>query len=147
MFTTGLLQNASYHRGHNSLLNILPKIGHHLWSTAKYSVDYDASCALLRFYILLILHHKWGPNEVIQHGLAWWRHQMETLSALLVLCAENSPVTGEFPHKGKWRGVLMFSLICARINVWVHNREAGDLRRHRAYYVVIVMIYCCISTP
>ena len=27
----------------------------------------------------------------------WWRHQMETFSALLVLCAGNSPVTGEFP--------------------------------------------------
>ena len=26
-----------------------------------------------------------------------WRHQMETVSALLVLCARNSPVTGEFP--------------------------------------------------
>ena len=29
--------------------------------------------------------------------LTWWRHQMETLSALLALCAGNSPVTGEFP--------------------------------------------------
>ena len=45
--------------------------------------------------------------------LAWWRHQMKTLSALLVLCAGNSPVTTEFPHKGQWRGALMFSLICA----------------------------------
>ena len=28
---------------------------------------------------------------------AWWRHQMETFSALLVICAGNSPVPGEFP--------------------------------------------------
>ena len=27
----------------------------------------------------------------------WWCHQMETFSALLALCAGNSPVTGEFP--------------------------------------------------
>ena len=27
----------------------------------------------------------------------WWRHQMETFSALLALCVRNSPVTGEFP--------------------------------------------------
>ena len=27
----------------------------------------------------------------------WWRHQMETISALLAFCAWNSPVTGEFP--------------------------------------------------
>ena len=29
--------------------------------------------------------------------LSWWRHQMETFSAFLALCARNSPVTGEFP--------------------------------------------------
>ena len=27
----------------------------------------------------------------------WWRHQMETFSVLLAICAGNSPVTGEFP--------------------------------------------------
>ena len=44
----------------------------------------------------------------------------------------RSPVNS--PHKGQWRGALMFSLICARINDWVNNREAGDLRRRRAHY-------------
>ena len=28
---------------------------------------------------------------------SWWRHQMETFSVLLAICAGNSPVTGEFP--------------------------------------------------
>ena len=28
---------------------------------------------------------------------SWWRHQMETFSALLAICEGNSPVTGEFP--------------------------------------------------
>ena len=49
----------------------------------------------------------------------------------------RSPVN--FPHKGQWRGALMFSLICARINGWVNNREAGDLRRHCSHYKVNVM--------
>ena len=49
----------------------------------------------------------------------------------------RSPVN--FPHKGQWRRALMFSLICARINGWVNNREAGDFRRHRAHYDVAVM--------
>ena len=40
----------------------------------------------------------------------------------------RSPVN--FPHKGQWRGVLMFYLICA----WT-----GDLRHHRAHYDVTVM--------
>ena len=70
--------------------------------------------------------------------MAWWRHQMEAFSALLAPCAGNSPVTGD-PHKGQWRGTLMFYFICARINGWVNNREARDFRRHRTYYDVIVM--------
>ena len=69
----------------------------------------------------------------------WWRHQMETFSALLALCAGNSPVPVNSPHKGQWRRALMFSLIGACINVWVNNREAGDLRRHRGHYDIIVM--------
>ena len=49
----------------------------------------------------------------------------------------RSPVNS--PHKGQWRGALVFSLICAGINGWVNNREAGDLRRHLAHYGVTVM--------
>ena len=29
--------------------------------------------------------------------ISWWHHQMETFSALLAICAGNSPVSGEFP--------------------------------------------------
>ena len=72
-------------------------------------------------------------------GVAWWRHQMETFSALLALCAGNSPVPVNSPHKGQWRGALMFSFIYAWINDWVNNREAGDLRRQYGHYDVIVM--------
>ena len=43
------------------------------------------------------------------------------------------------PHKGQWRRALIFSLICVWINVWVNNREAGDLRRYRVHYDVTVM--------
>ena len=43
------------------------------------------------------------------------------------------------PHKGQWRGALMLSLICVRINGWVNNLEAGDLRRYRPHCDVIVM--------
>ena len=71
---------------------------------------------------------------------SWRRHQMETFSALLALCAGNSPVPVNSPHKGQWRVSLMFSLICARINDWVNNHEASDLRRYRGHYDVIVML-------
>ena len=32
-------------------------------------------------------------------AIPWWRHQMETFSALLALCAGISPVSGEFPSQ------------------------------------------------
>ena len=45
------------------------------------------------------------------------------------------------PHKCQWRGALVFSFIYTRINGWENNRKAGDLRRHRDHYDVIVMQY------
>ena len=39
-----------------------------------------------------------GPSTCpVVSQYTWWRHQMETFSALLAFCAGNSPVTGEFP--------------------------------------------------
>ena len=44
-------------------------------------------------YILRqVAHIDWWWNR-----MAWWRHQMETFSTLLAICAGNSPVPGEFP--------------------------------------------------
>ena len=66
---------------------------------------------------------------------------METFSALLAFVRgiHRSPVNS--PHKGQWCGALMFSLICVWINSWVNNREAGDWRRYRAHYDVIVILF------
>ena len=65
---------------------------------------------------------------------------METFSVSLALCAgKNSP------HKDQWHGALVFCLICVRINDWINNREAGDLRRHRAHHDVTVMTLGCLG--
>ena len=44
------------------------------------------------------------------------------------------------PHKGQWRGALIFSLICVWTNGWANNGDAGNLRRHRVNYDLTVMI-------
>ena len=69
-----------------------------------------------------------------------WRHQIEIFPRYrpFVRGIHRSPVNS--PQKGQWRGALMFSLICAWINFWVNNREAGDLWRHHAHNGVIVML-------
>ena len=46
----------------------------------------------------------WGALDTEHPGplteyATWWHHRMETFSALLALCAGNSPVTGEFPSQ------------------------------------------------
>ena len=41
--------------------------------------------------------HDSGQDSCLSY--AWWRHQMEKISALLALCEGNSPVTGEFPSQ------------------------------------------------
>ena len=50
----------------------------------------------------------------------------------------RSPVNS--PHKGQWRGALMFCFICVWKNGWVNNREAADLRRYHAHHDVSVMV-------
>ena len=65
---------------------------------------------------------------------------METFSALLVICAENSPVPGEFPTQRPVTRSFDVFFICVWINGWINNGEAGDSRRYRAYYDVTVMV-------
>ena len=75
------------------------------------------------------------PNRKQHDDVIKWKHFPPYWS--FVRDIHRSPVNS--PHKGHWRGALMFSLIYAWINGWVNNREAGDLRRHRDHYDVIIM--------
>ena len=57
----------------------------------------------------------------------------------LALSAGNSRVTGEFHTQRPVTRSFDVFFICPWINGCVNNCEAGDLRRHRAHYDVIVM--------
>ena len=76
------------------------------------------------------------PEWITHEDVIKWKHFPRNWP--FVRGIHRSPVNS--PHKGQWRGALMFTLICARINGWVNNREAGDLRRYRPHYDVIVMV-------
>ena len=83
----------------------------------------------------------WGsPCLFTDICITWWRHQMETLSPLLAICAGNSPVPGEFPTQRpvtrsfdvffdlrlnkrlskQWRGWWFETLSCS---LWRHRYE------------------------
>ena len=74
----------------------------------------------------------WTHGDVIK-----WKHFPRYWP--FVRGIQRSPVNS--PHKGEWRGALMFCLIGVWINGWVNNGEAGGLRCHRAHYDVIVMTF------
>ena len=60
--------------------------------------DVATLSALLPFLSPVVPRTK--ADEAVLRRSLWntrWRHQVETFSALLALCAGNSPVTGEFP--------------------------------------------------
>ena len=79
---------------------------------------------------------KTNANAKVFSSMTWWHHQWKHF---LALCKgiHRSPVNSL--HKGEWRGTLMSSLIFAWTNDWVNNRDAGDLRHHRAHYDVTVI--------
>ena len=67
--------------------------------------------------------------------LWWWRHQMETISALLALCVENSPGTGESPSQRpvtRSFGVFFDLRIDKRLSKqpWGFGTPSSSLWRH-----------------
>ena len=93
--------------------------------------DYSISTANCR-YCSLAQSHRYvdTPDGVIK-----WKHFPRYWP--FVRGIHWSPVNS--PHKGQWRRALVFSLICTWTNGRVNNRDAGDLRRHRAHYEATVM--------
>ena len=76
---------------------------------------------------------------------SWWRHQMETFSALLAFGAGNSPVTGEFPaQRPVTRSFDIFSDL--RLNKRLSKQSWGWwFERHCTHYDVIVMRHGCFT--
>ena len=92
----------------------------------RHRAHYDAT-------VMIYKTCRTGP--VYHDDVIKWRHFPRNWP--FVRGIHRSPVNSS--HKGQWRGALMLSLICARINGRVNNGEAGDLRRYRAHCDVIVM--------
>ena len=123
-------------------------------------------CSVTQCHILMdIQMHGYASYLSITHDNAGWYAIINDLSSLVAHLCHNrntliahdevinwkhilrywpsrySPVTGEFPaQRPVTRSFdVFFDLRLAWINSWVNNREAGDLRRHRAHYDVIVL--------
>ena len=89
------------------------------------------SCKL--FYFLILAHSR----KKVLHVRPYERHQMKIIFRVTGPWWGNS--TGNSPHKGQWCVALVFYLICVWTHGWANCRDASDLRRYDAGYIVIIM--------
>ena len=110
----------------DSLIHILPSIYPSIYPSIHREHDTNDDNHLdgleLMNSILHVFAHSAHANNMVANIQAtidrvaskyqtWWRHQMETFSALLALCAGNSPVTG-FTQRPVARSFDVFFDLC-----------------------------------
>ena len=106
---------------------------------SKLPIRVKNTCLTWSWSVSTVAHRKQCTHTVnlikIHDEVIKWKHFPRYW--LSVWGIHRSPMSST--HKGQWCRASMFSLICAWINGWVNNGEAGDLRRHRVHYDVTVM--------
>ena len=112
-----------------------PGVDELMW---KYSLYRTGRVVLMRHWIshTYLQDYHTEYTHICNDDVIKWKHFPRYWP--FVRGFHRSPVN--FPHNGQWRGALTFSLICAWIDRWANNGDAGDLRRYRAHYDVIVML-------
>ena len=83
--------------------------------------NFQANMKVIGFDKKTNMHCAW-PSIALNY--IWWRHEMETFSALLALCAGNSPVTSEFPSQRQVASSfdVFFDL---HLNKWLSKQSRG----------------------
>ena len=108
------------------------------WNHSSWQIR---TCYLVQQIPLLLM--VWWSKKIghVNSQDTWWRHQMETLSALLAICAGNSPVPGDFPtQRPVTRSFDVFFDL--RLHKRLNKQSPGwwFLRRYPAHYDVTLMI-------
>ena len=107
----------------NKYFLALPKFGPQ--STTRVNHGKHTCAHIYVLVILIVLKHK--ETHINHKGAkiptcSWWRLQMETFSALLAICAGNSPVPGEFPtQRPVTRNFGVFFDL--RLNKWLSKQS------------------------
>ena len=102
--------------------------------------------------------HNFITSKELNHS-SWWRHHMETFSALMTICAGNSPVPGEFPtQRPVTRSFdVYFDLLSKQSWGWWFETLSPPLWRHRNVFFTLLWIWprsvrwrpvsCCRGSP
>ena len=97
--------------------------------------------ALLHWDNRTLSQFQWSNVVGYHDDLMKWKHFLRYWP----LCERNPLVTSGFPSH---RPVMQsFDVsVDLRLNGWANNRDAGDLRRHRAHHHVIIMLLNSVIT-
>ena len=115
-------------------------MGNHVFS--KYIILYYPRFIIIDINALALCKPYWSWE------MSWWRHQMETFSALLAICAGNSPVPGEFP--AQWPVTRSFDVLFdLRLNKrfskqswgWCFETASRSLWRHYNVYNISTLYH------
>ena len=106
------------------------------YKSVNYLVVVYQTCAAIESHLVQVpLPFPWCLAPVAQ--MAWWRHEMETFSVLLAICAGNSSVIGEFPtQRPVTRSFDVFFDLCLNKRLskqswgWWFETPWRSLRRH-----------------
>ena len=116
------------------MINIWPKIEKKYWWHRSCHMTTAYATSDVRFFKITYNHWCIHPQYMMTSSNG-------NIFCVTRLCAGNSPIPMNSPHKGQWRGALMFFFIWAWINDWVNSHEADDLWHHRGHYDANVMIF------
>ena len=103
LYVTHQIKMYSYYEKLNNIINNLPRqnrMCYLLWDYDKNVLNCSSSiCCCDAKQWVSASYHSFNQSNCHISNICWpwWRHQMEAFSALLAICAGNSPVTGEFP--------------------------------------------------
>ena len=126
----------------------------HWWDLCKHGIIVYCGPGICSFTRGLFHYHdvvrlRYGLHPMFPTGChnysmssfqPWWRHQMETFSALLALCAGNSPVSGEFPsQRPVTQSFDVFFDLCPNRQLSKQSWGWWFDTLYRAHYNVIVM--------
>ena len=127
-------------RCEHCILAIIPHLIIHTYIPYKHNTASHGCrlCEQLSYHILSYIHikilHCITRLSTLWILCTWWSHQMEIFSALLAICAGNSPVTDKFPSQ---RPVTRSFDVLFYLRL---NKRLNNLRRHRTHYNVTVML-------
>ena len=101
----------------------LYRLANDIWNRAKLNISHDQDMTIYVYFkrnvlCFLLQYMPFHQRKPFYSPVrfTWWRHQMETFSALPAISAGNSPAPGEFP--AQWPVTRSFDVVFLSAPEW-----------------------------